>query len=369
MKRLIQRLTGRNLSIVLIAVPTLLSAAYLYLLAADRYVSESVITVKQSGEQQVGLAGLASIFQVTGSNARADLTLLQTYIVSMDMLQILEQRLHLREAFSAPRADVLLRLKAGASQDDFLAYYRDRVEARFDDTTGLLILRTQGFTAEQAQALNKAIIEASESFINRISQRLAQDQMAFASSELTKATDKFQTAKKKMFAFQERNKVLDPAAQAQANSAMTLELQTRLSRMEADLRAISSYMADNSFQVRTLREQIAAAREQLAVEASRGTSDTRSGPRLNSLAGDFRELQIELNFSEEAYKSATISMETARLESTRKIKSLVMVASPMKPDDPAYPRRLYDLIAMLMGFSLLFGVARLLTATIEDHLD
>ena len=369
MKRLLKRLTGRNLSILLIVVPTLFSAAYLYLLAANRYVSESVLTVKQSGEQQVGLAGLASIFQVTGSNARSDLTLLQTYIASMDMLQILEQRLHLREAFSSPRTDVLFRLPADASQDEFLAYYRERIEARFDDSTGLLILRTQGFTAEQAQAINKAIIDASEVFINRISQRLAQEQMSFAASELAKATDKFQAAKKKMFAFQERNKVLDPAAQAQANSAMTLELQTRLSRMEADLRAISSYMAENSFQVRTLREQIAAAREQMAIEASRGTTDTRSGPKLNSLAGDFRELEIEVNFSEEAYKSATLSMETARLESTRKIKTLVLVASPMKPDDPSYPRRLYDLFALLMGFCLVFGVARLLVATIEDHLD
>jgi capsular polysaccharide transport system permease protein len=90
---------------------------------------------------------------------------------------------------------------------------------------------------------------------------------------------------------------------------------------------------------------------------------------LSSLAGDYRELQIELNFAEEAYKSATISMETARLESTRKIKSLVMVASPMKPEDPAYPRRLYDLVALVLGFGLLFGIARLLVATVEDHLD
>jgi capsular polysaccharide transport system permease protein len=369
LKRLIERLTGRNLLIALIAIPTFLSAAYLYLLAADRYVSEAVLTVKQSGEQQVGLAGLASIFQVSGSNARSDLTLLQTYIASMDMLQVLEQRLHLREAFAQPRADVLFRLKADASQDEFLAYYRARVEARFDESTGLLILRTQGFTAEHAQAINKAIVEICETFINRISQHLAQEQMSFAAGELNKATDKFQAAKRKIFAFQERNKVLDPSAQAQANSAITLELQARVSRLEADMRAMSSYMAENSFQLKAMREQIAAAREQLAVEAARGTSDSKAGPRLNTMAGDFRELQIEVNFAEEAYKSAMLSMETARLESTRKIKTLVLVASPMKPDDAMYPRRAYNLVAIFMGLCLLFGIARLLVATIEDHLD
>lgn len=369
MKKLLRRLNARNLSVAVIAVPTLICAAYLYFLAADRYVSESILTIKQSGEQPVGFAGLASIFQVTGVNARGDLTLLQSHIQSMDMLRVLDERLQLRQAFSAPRRDVLLRLASDASQDEFLEYYRDRVEARFDDTSGLLILRTQGFTAESAQAINKVIIEASEAFINRISQKLAQEQMSFAAGELSKSTARFEAAKKKMMAFQERNRMLDPSAQTQANAAMTLELQTRLSRLETDLRASQAYMDESSFQVRALKQQIEAARSQMVLEAARGTTDTRTGPRLNSLAGDFREIEIEVNFAEQAYKSATLTMETARLESTRKIKSVVLVASATKPDDPQYPRRAYDLIALMMGFGLVFGIARLMVATIEDHLD
>jgi capsular polysaccharide transport system permease protein len=373
LKRWIRYLTARRLAVWLVLAPTLLSGAYLYFLAADRYVSESALTVKQSGEQAIGaagdLAGLASIFQVTGVNSRSDLTLLQTYIGSVDMLQILEAKLHLRDAFSAPRRDVLLRLSTNASQEDFLEYYRARVEARFDDTNGLLILRTQGFTPEQAQAINKTIVDACEEFINRISQRLAQEQTAFAAKELGTAIARYRSAKDKMFTFQERHHVLDPTAQAEANTAITTELQARLSRLEADLRAMSSYMSENSFQIRTLREQIDAARDQIAAEATRGTKNTVTGTRLNSLAADFRELQIEVDFAEQAYKSAAVSMETARLESTRKIKTLVMVASPPKPQDPAYPRRAYDLLALALGFALLFGVARLLIATIEDHLD
>lgn len=373
MKRFIRYLTSRHLAIWLIVAPLALSAVYLYVLAADRYVSESALTVKQSGDQAVGmaggLAGLASIFQVTGVNARGDLTLLQTYIASLDMLEILEEKLHLRQAFSAPRRDVLLRMSADATQEDFLDYYRARVEARFDDASGLMILRTQGFTPEQAQAINKAIIDTSEVYINRISQRLAQEQTGFAANELAKAINKYRTAKDKMFAFQERNRVLDPTAQAAANAEITNELQGRLSRLEADLRAMSSYMSENSFQVRTLRDQIEAAREQMAAEATRGTKGSISSQRLNSLAADFRELQIEVDFAEQAYKAAAISMETARLESTRKIKTLIMVASPAKPEKAAYPRRAYDLVALALGLFMLFSIARLLIATIEDHID
>lgn len=369
MKDLIRRLSARNLALIFVALPMALCAAYLYVMAEDRYVSESVVTVKQSGDSGIGMAGLASIFQVSGAGSQGDLLLLQAHIQSMDMLQVLDKRLNLRQAFAAPRRDVLLRLASDASADEFLEYYRDRVEVRFDDTSGLLVIRAQGFKADEAQAINKGVVEASEAFINRITQRLAQEQMAFALGELSKASDKFQAAKMKMLAFQERHKMMDPTAQAKANTVLTLELQARLSRLEADLRATQAYMDDSSFQVRFLKQQAEAMRGQMAAEASRGTSETASGTRLNTLAGDFRELEIEVNFAEQAYKSATMSMETARLESTRKIKSLVLVASPTLPDDPEYPRRAYDLLALFLGFGLVFGIARLMVATIEDHLD
>ncbi|WP_374675008.1 capsular biosynthesis protein [Ideonella sp.] len=362
-------LTRRNLAWGLIALPALLSALYLYVLAADRYESESVVTVKQSGDQPVGLAGLASIFQVSGASAHADLLLLQTHIQSMDMLQHVDKQVGLRQAWSAPPRDWLLRLSADASNDDFLAYWRQRVQPRFDDTTGLLTVRTQGFTAEQAQQVNRAVVQASEVFINQISQRLAREQMGFAAKELAMASEKFRDAKAKMLAFQEKHRMLDPAAQAQATTALTLELQSRLTKLEADLRAAESYMDANSFQVRAMRQQAEALRQQMAAEAARGTADTKAGARLNTLAGDFRELEFEVGFAEQAYKSATLSMETARMESMRKIKSLVLVASPTLPEEAAYPKRGYDLLALVLGFALVFGIVRLLVATIEDHLD
>jgi capsular polysaccharide transport system permease protein len=57
------------------------------------------------------------------------------------------------------------------------------------------------------------------------------------------------------------------------------------------------------------------------------------------------------------------------MESIRKIKNLVLVASSTKPEESAFPRRAYDMLALVLAFSLVFGIVRLLVATIEDHLD
>ena len=37
------------------------------------------------------------------------------------------------------------------------------------------------------------------------------------------------------------------------------------------------------------------------------------------------------------------------------------------PESPQYPRRIYTLVALLLALGLLYGIARLVVATIEDH--
>ena len=59
--------------------------------------------------------------------------------------------------------------------------------------------------------------------------------------------------------------------------------------------------------------------------------------------------------------------QSGRVESTRKLKSLVLVESPALPEVPEYPRRVYMLIALTLALGLLYGIARLVVATIEDH--
>jgi capsular polysaccharide transport system permease protein len=91
------------------------------------------------------------------------------------------------------------------------------------------------------------------------------------------------------------------------------------------------------------------------------------GVSLNVLAGRYQELLAELEFASDAYRGALTALETARIESTRKLKSLVLVESPALPESAAYPRRIYSLTALLMGLTLLYGIGQLIVATIEDH--
>jgi capsular polysaccharide transport system permease protein len=365
LKQILSWLNPKNLRISTIIVPWLVGALYLYAFAADRFISESVLAVRSNTETPTIISGLSAIFPTAGNSMRSDSLTLRSYIHSSDMLEVVDKRLDLRTAYSAPRSDFWFRLDKSANREELMKYYRDRVDVQYDDDSGLLTIRTEAFDPQYSARLNSLLIELSERFINETSHRIARAQMDFSQSEQVRAQEALEKAKQSVQAFQNQNGMLDPLAQAQANTGVTVELQATLARQEAELKGLLGYLSSNAPQVNALRLQIAGTRAQLEAEKKRGTA---SGAKLNVLAGEFEALAARLQFAEDAYKVATAAFENARIESVRKLKTLVAVQTPGVPQKAEQPRRAYSLIALFLGLSLLYGIVRLVVATIEDHL-
>lgn len=357
----------KSLFFWIVGAPMLLAALYFAIFAADRYVSESVVTVRQSGEVASALSGLGGLLGGLNSPSREETLYLQQYVQSLDMLKYLDARLGLRKAYEAEKMDFVYRLYGGTSQEWFLWYYRNRITVHFDEITGLLSVSVQAFDPALAQAINAEILAQSERFVNEISHRLAREQMAFAETELRKASERLRDAKNKLLAFQNQYGVFDPVAQAQAQATLGGQLDAEVARKEAELKATLAFMQDQAPAVVSLRNEIAALKAQRQIEQQKVASG--QGERLNRLAAEFHNLSLEAGFAEEAYKAALAAVESTRIEASRKIKSLVVIESPAKPETALYPMRLYDLATLLVGLSLLYGIVLLVIATIQDHRD
>lgn len=343
-----------------------MSVLYYYFIAADRYVSESVVTVKQAENAMPSTAsGLAMLAGISPS-AREDVLYLREYIHSLDMLKILDQRLALRTAYETQKRDPFFRLYSWMSQEWYLWYYRNRIAIAYDEITGLLRIQSEAFAPEQAQAINAVILEESERFVNELSHKISREQMAFAEGELKKAKERYSRAKGALLAFQNEHGVFDPMAQAEAKAGLYEELEAAISKKEAELGAMTSYLQESAPQVVALRSEIEALKIQAQKEKSRIASGS-SSERLNVLAARYQDLVIEAGFAEDAYKIALASVEKTRIEASRKIKQLAVIQTPIEPEIAIYPKRIYNLITILIGLFLLAGIIRLVKATIEDH--
>lgn len=357
-------LKPKSLAGWMIALPMVLAVLYYSLFAADRYVSESIISVRDAGQASNPASGLAMLVGLHAP-ASQDVLYLKEYIHSLDMLLHLEKKLGLRRAYAEAGLDPFYRLFPNVSQEWFLRYYRNRVDIRFDDAASLITLRIDGFSPAFVRALNAEILNKSESFINEVSHRMAREQMTFAEGELQKARERFQQAKSQLLQFQNKHRLLDPAAQAQATIGLSTQLEAELAKQETELKNLRSYLQEDAHQVVAQSNQIAALKAQL--EQERGRVTGASDGRLNTLAAQYQSLLLDAGFAEDAYKLALSATEAARIEASRKLKGVVVVESPTLPEASLYPQRIYNLVTLLLALTLFYGVTRLAIATLRDH--
>lgn len=356
---------GRSFTIMVL-IPFTLVLLYYGLIASDRYVSESRVTVKQTGGNQDVTSIAATLLTGSSSGSREDNLLLKDYIQSLDMLNYLDQALELRKAYQQ-QGDYLSRLLPWASQEDFYKHYLKRLEVRYDDLSGVLVIRTQGFQADFARRMNAAIMHQSEKFINDTSHKIADEQLRFISGELSKANDELLAARQKLLNFQNRHNVLDPAEKAKALSAFVIQLESELGRQEAELKHLRTFLAETSTQVVSLRDKIAALRQQLQEEKQKIAGEQAG--KLNTISSQYLLLQFQAEFALDKYKAALAAYEKTRVEASRKVKNLVIISSPHQQQEAEYPRRLYVVFSILFALLVLYGISRLIIATIEDHKD
>jgi len=362
-------LTPRRLQTVLIAVPMLLASLYFTVFAANRYVSESTVALQHASNDASSLPGAALLLAGLSSPSRGEALYLRQYMQSLALLELLDAKLDLRKHYEAEKLDLFTRLWGGASQESFLAYFRNRVEVTVDEASATITVRVQGFTPDFAQALNRAILKEGERFVNEMSHSLAREKLSFSESELARAAEHVQASTAEVLAFQNRYGLLDPSIDAQASGALSAQMQASITKSEAELRGLRTFMTEDAPQVKALRAQIKATQAQMEVERARATGTGEQSERLGALTIEFKGLRMRAEFALDAYKVALAAIEGARMEATRKLTSLIVIEPPTLPETAEYPRRLYNLVTLFVVCTLLYAVVRLVIATIREHQD
>ena len=348
----------------IVLLPLSIAAGYYLLYASDRYVSSTTFMVERSD----GSASMADGFNLFGMSPQAgnDLKILENYIQSPDMLDYLEGNLNLRAHYTT-NTDRLSRLAEDANYDDFLKFYRQHISIRYNDSNGLLDLSAQAFTPEMAEQIASQILRYSELFVNQIGHELASEQQAFVEREVSQYETRLREASARIVKFQNQYNLLSATEQGAALSQVLNELQAELIRNRTELQTLSSYLNRKAPEIITLKQRITALEQQLSKEQKRLTSEDKNS--MNTLAARQQELQLDVELATKAYTSALVALESTRTEASRKLKQLIVISSPYKAEEATYPKVLYNLTNMLLVLLMIFGLVRMVYATVLEHRD
>jgi len=351
-----------------VAVPFTVFLAYLIFLSNDRYVSSTQIVVRQSGSESGRLPGIAVLLGSANTTSREETLYLKSFVTSIDMLKVLNQKLDWKKHYSRQTNDILFLLDPEAPVEDVLKFYNRMITAHLDETNGLLQISVQAYDPNFSRLVLETILEESEIFVNELSHRMARDQMSFAADQLDLARENLREQQTELISFQKKNNAFDAQADVLVRSEVIGEIESELTRQRAELNALRATLNENAPQVKQLRQKISGALLQLEKERRMvvSSADTK---QLNMIALQYRNLVTMATISEEAYKLGVTALENARIEASKKMRSLVIVVSPNLAEMPLLPQRLYNLVSVLLALLLIYGILRFVVATIKDHRD
>lgn len=360
---------GWRLIFGLVIVPLALAVIYYAFFAVDRFVSSAQVVVREEGSNAAAaMPGLSTL--LTGANpaSREETLYLRQFITSNDMMQLLEERLKWVEHYRQQRSDIFFLLRDGTTREDLLKFYKRMVVATYDETTGLLTVEVQALTPEMSKLMLTTILEVSEHFVNEMSHSIAREQMTFAKGELESARKNYQVRKEQLLSFQNANKVLDGDTSAQSRAAIISSLEAEYSRQQAVVTEMQYKLRANSPQVVQQQSKVNALRAQLGAE-KRLLVSAPDGEQANVIASRYQQLVLDAGMAEASYTATVGALDSARVEASKKIRTLITVVTPNTPEAALYPERIYNLATILLALLMLYGIARFLIASIEDHRD
>ena len=351
--------------LVVVLLPLAATVGYLWTRAADQYHSEVAFSIR-SEEAGSAAAGLIGAITNIGTGSASDADILFEYVRSQRIVEEIDRDLDLRTIYSRPEGDPVFTLGEGATIEDLVAYWRRMVDVSFETSNGIINVRANAFTPEDAQAVAAAILEKSSALVNRLSDQAREDAIRFAREELDEAEANLRVMRGHLAEFRRTNRMVDPSADAAGQSGLLNALQSQLAQALVERDTLLSYVSESDQRVVQATRRIDAITARIEEERnSLGVVGVEGA--LPDVIGAYEELRVDLEFANATYTQALAALSAARAEARRQSRYLAPHIQPTLAESALYPQRL-----LLSGLAALFlmlgwGVLMLIYYNVRDN--
>lgn len=354
--------------LICVLVPSVLGAVYYLDHASDRYAASASFVVR--GFNSGGGGDLVSSFTglTSSGSTTSDSYIIRRYLLSGDLIMLLEEKLKLKEHYSNPDIDILSRFDARRSFEDLMEYWARRITTTYDSTTGIVTFEVQGFDAAFTQQLAVEILDAADALVNGLSQVARQDSLSFALAEVERAEARLRDAQIALRQFRSNTGTVDPIINAQLDAQLIAGLETELADIGAQIATLSEAVAPGSPVLKQLERRQLAIQTQINTRRAAISGTTLAETVTADSLGMFEDLQIEQTFAQQRYASALTSLEQARMDADQLQRYLAVFSTPLPPDEAIYPARIRNTLLFALAAFVLWSIATLVTYAVRDHL-
>ena len=368
--RIRRRHRGLFLSIaLLILLPLVLTALYLFVLARDQYASLTGFTIRQEETSSASdlMGGLANVFGA-GSPGNADL--LFEYVQSQEIVERIDARFDLKGHYTANwPSDPVYALWPSATIEDLIWFWSRMVKVTYDKSSGLMLVEVRANDPQVAQTIARMIVAESETMINGLNETARRDTTRNAEADLNTAIERLRKAREALAEFRVRTQIVDPQADIQGRLGVLNNLQQQLAEalIDHDLLLQTSEASDP--RVRQAQRRIDVVRNRITEERRTFaeqdvTVDQTEYPRL---IAQYESLLVDQGFAETTYQASLMALDAARSNASRQSLYLASFIQSTFAQRAAYPERFVILALAAFFLTLLWSVLALIYYSLRDR--
>jgi capsular polysaccharide transport system permease protein len=357
----------KRMFLLIVFLPTLLTAGYLYLIAADQYESEAHFLVRTTTPQALPGTGVSQVLSMaTGlSSAQSEAMSVADYLTSHDVVSTLRKQDRLVERFHTADADFFSRLRQADPTDErLLKFYRKQVKVEYSTETGITTLKVHSFRPQDSYEIVRKLLTLGEQRVNMLNVRSYSDALAVSRRQLAEAEDALAQAQGRLTSFRQTRGDIDPQASGQAQIGLVTTMTGQLAAARAQLAAMSGMINTSSPQYRALAARVSALQAQLSAQTGRLTGG--SSAIANDISG-YEGLRLRQEFLAKRYEAAASSLEKAREQAVRQQLYVVRVVDANMPQKALFPERSRILLTVLIGLLLAYAIGWLIVAGVREH--
>lgn len=345
-------------------IPAATSGVYLGWFAADQYVSQLGFTVRRE-EPPLAPNIFGGLAQISGS-ATSDTDILYEFIQSQELVAEIDRRVDLRHIYKRP-GDPVFALRAGATIEDLVAYWRRMVRLYYDPGSGLIEVEVRAFAPTEAQRVAEELLSASSEMINRLAAIARADTTRQAREEFDAAASRLRSARQAVTLFRNQNRIVDVSADLNGRMGVLGSLQEQLAEamISYDMLGKTAQEGDPRLQQAKARIDVIEAR----IDGERGKlgGEGNGGRAFADLVGEYEGLQVDLEFAEAAYLSARSGLDAVLSEARRQNRYLAAFVRPTLAQASHQPDRLGIWTLLSLGLVGSWGLAVLTIAALRDR--
>ncbi len=356
--------------LILVVLPLIGVAGYMWGRAADQYASLVGFTVRseESGSASDLIGG--ALGSLGGGTGQKDTDILYEFIQSQGLVNRIQERFDIRALYSKHwETDPVFAIAPDASAEDLLAYWTRMTTVSYDQSSGLIEMRVQAFEPKVAQDVANAMLEESQDLINTLNAQARADTIRYAQNDLEDSLNRLKSAREALTLFRTRTQIVDPQSDLEGRLGVVANLQQQLAQalIEQDLLLEQTSRDDPRLvQARRKIEVIRARIDQERANVSSGGATSAGDDSYPRLLAEYEGLQVDQEFAEQSYRAALTALDIARNNASRQSRYLATYIAPTFPQTAQYPRRLLTFGLAALFLMLFWSIVALVYYSIRD---